>query len=90
MNASEAKELTKKSIQEDLLGPTMEVIYKKIKQRCTGGHSNLNHPFHGHTVESHIEREALTRLVDEGYEVKHHSGDQRDSRSCAYDEVIWR
>ena len=89
MDAFTALNRSNKAIQDDLLIPTMEMIYTKIAKRCDGGYKNLSHIFNGHTIERHIERAVLARLSKEGYTVKYHVGDIRDQREVSYHEITW-
>jgi hypothetical protein len=88
MNAKDARQLTDQQIRNELLGPTMETVYKKIKAKIDQGHYSLSHPFNGHTVEYHIRKACLDKLREEGYDVIHHKG--CGQREPAYDEISWQ
>lgn len=89
MNAQDALKRTRKAIQEDLLTPTMELIYKRITERCDEGHTNLSHIFQGHTIQYHIRDAVIKRLEKEGYVAEYHEGSHQDQREVSYHEIHW-
>ena len=91
MKASEARELSEKSLKTNLIEPVLEHVYMKIRNATGKGKFRIYHPFFGYKpgVDKNLQEVVFNKLREDGYKVINHPGTGNSYSDGPYDEIRW-